>query len=237
MFKEFAIKFYKRLPRSSRDRLHYISHRINSNILLLKLFSFRHQLTCRKLRSLKFVNLRIGESGVYENWISSNYQVTCRNFLDVTRPLNGVSNLKLIIADNVIEHLSLAQGNLMLENLHRSMLPGATLRLSTPNLRELARKYLESDFHALEQLKTDLSQHRVEMHHLPDILRVQFTSFGHEKGYIYDFETLQWCLLKHGFRNIRQVETSKSSVKLLNDVENRNSPSDVWAQLCVEAEK
>jgi len=163
--------------------------------------------------------------------------VSCRNFLDVTKPLVGVKNLEFIIADNVLEHLSLTKGRAMLANLYDSMLPGATLRLSTPNLRELANKYANSDFGALEQLKIDLQQHSVSFEHLPDLLRVQFTSFGHEKGYLYDFETLQAILQQLGFRNVRQFATSHSEISLLVDVENRKSPSDSWAQLCIEAEK
>lgn len=237
MLGPMLIKQYRRLPRNFRDKLHHILHRFNSNVFLLQLCGFRHRLTCKRLRCFEFVNLRIGESGIFENWISTNYQVICANFLDATKPLKGVKNLQFVIADNVIEHLSLTNGNIMLENLYNAMLPGATLRLSTPNLRELASKYLESDFYALEQLKIDLNQHSVAFQYLPDILRVQFTSFGHHKGYLYDFQTLQLLLAKNGFKNIRQVETSKSSLMPLKNAENRKSPSDKWAQLCIEAEK
>ena len=237
MLKEFLLKLYKKIPVSFRNRIHFLIHRINSNTFLLFLLKFRHYSTCRKLRSYEFVNLRVGESRKFHGWISTNYQVSCRNFLDITKPLNGVKNLEFIIADNVIEHLSLTKGKAMLANLYSSMLPGAILRLSTPNLRELANKYLSSDFGALEQLKIDLQQHSVAIEYLPDLLRVQFTSFGHEKGYLYDFETLQTVLMQLGFRNIKQFVTSHSEISLLVDAENRKSPSDSWAQLCIEAEK
>lgn len=89
----------------------------------------------------------------------------------------------------------------------------------------------------MEELKLDLQQHSVAIEHLPDLLRVQFTSSGHEKGYLYDFETLQAILMQVGFRNIRQFATSHSEISVLVDAENRKSPSDSWAQLCIEAEK
>lgn len=232
-----TLKMYKRIPLSCRNRFHLVTHRVNSNRSLLTLLKYRHKLTCRKLRSYGFVRLRVGESAHFNGWISTNYLALCRNFLDVTKPLVGVQNLQFVIADNVIEHLSLTKGRAMLENLYNAMLPAATLRLSTPNLRELANRYVASDFSSLEPLKFDLRQHSVSLEYCPDLLRVQFTSFGHEKGYLYDFETLREILLQIGFRNVRQFETSLSTIPQLVDAENRRSPSDSWAQLCIEAEK
>ena len=89
------------------------------------------------------------------------------------------------------------------------MLTAATLRLSTPNQRELANGYVTSGFSSLEQLKIALQQHSVVVGHLPDLLRVQFTSFGHEKGFVYNFERLQRILLQIGFRNVKRLQTSQ----------------------------
>lgn len=234
---KYILDVYRTIPSSFRSFVHLMIHRFNSNRLLLWFFQFRHFSTCKRLARLEKARIRIGESYSYPGWISTNYQVICYNFLDVTKPLVGVNNLNLIIADNVIEHLSLNQGKLMLTNLYNSMESGGTLRISTPNLRGLVDKYLGAEMKDLIQFKHDLGQHNVTVSLFPDLLRVPFTAFGHDKGYLYDFENLKSILEQIGFEGITQEKTSVSSNTILCNVENRNLPSDQWAQLCVEAVK
>jgi hypothetical protein len=228
---------YKRLPVSWRSQIHLLIHRLNANRFLLWSLQFRHYFTCKRLKKISHLKLRVGESYKYQGWISTNYQVFCWNFLDVTKPLSGLRHLELIIADNVIEHLTLEQGKTMLQNLFDAMSAGAILRLSTPDLRGLVLRYMNGNADDLEQFRVDLQQHNVHITFPPDLLRVPFTAFGHSDGYLYDFDTLKLLLTNIGFVNIRQELTSVSTNPLLSKVENRDLPSDQWAQLCIEAEK
>lgn len=230
-------KLWKKLPLNIRNRVHLVIHRINSLNFLLKLTYFRHLITCIYLACASQSKIRIGESKKFTGWISTNYQVFATHFLDATSKIYFVKDLQYIYADNVIEHLSLDQGQSMLENMFKSLRIGGKIRLATPDLKSISSVYLKKNELMLSQYKNDLKNHNLRIEYFPDLLRTTFNAFGHHKGYIYDFETLHTILVKIGFREVELFRPGLSNDINLQNLENRCSTSDLWSQMCIEATK
>lgn len=230
-------KFWKKLPIGIRNEVHRLSHRLNSSRRLLWLIQKRHSRTVRKIaKNPVGVYLRIGESRPFSGWLSTNFQVLARNFLDATRPF-GKNFCRVIYADNVIEHLSYVDGQRLIANSFAALRPEGVLRITTPDLGEIVKRYLLQNESDLESLSRDMSMHSIRVFAFPDFLRVTFASFGHHKGYIYDFETLSEELQRAGFIEIRKYQPGFSETKFLCNLESRIGESDMWSQMSVEAKK
>jgi len=228
---------WKKLPFGVRSRVHRLLHRFNSSGLFIRLISFRHLLAVREMKSSTFpVYLRIGESRKFSGWISTNYQVIARHFLDATKPY-GSGVCKYVFADNVIEHLDFSAGEKLIECAWDALVPGGILRLTTPDLDSIARKYLTGSQEDVTQFAEDLVEHDLEIRSAPDLLRITFTKFGHEKGFIYDFQTLENLLKAKGFIEIKRFLPGDSADPNLRNLETRVKPSDMWSQMAVEALK
>ena len=228
---------WKLMPIKFRNLTHFVFHRINSSRILLRLFSFRHSLTVRTLRNQnRPINLRIGESRFFSGWLSTNYQVFARHYLDATKDY-GNAFCKYIFADNVIEHLDRDKGHLLLQRAFTALQPGGVIRIATPDLGQIATKYVNRDFVALRDFQKDLSNHQLSIQDFPDLLRVTFTAFGHHKGFIYDRETLDALLEQVGFVRVKHHQPGESDRLELRDLESRTGSSDLWSQMAVEAEK
>ncbi len=231
------LKLWKKLPLELRGYIHLLLHRFNSSKHLIRLFSFRHQLTVRKLSSSKApVHLRIGESRKFEGWTSTNYQILTRHFIDATKSY-GINVCEFIFADNVIEHLEYSDGERLIEQAFKALIPGGVLRLTTPDLETIAERYLTRSQSDLAQFAEDLRDHNVNVFSGPDLLRITFTSFGHHKGFIYDFQTLGDLLSSKGFCDVVKHAPGESRNPSLRGLETRVKPSDMWSQMAVEATK
>jgi predicted SAM-dependent methyltransferase len=228
---------WKILPLGFRNFSHKIFHRLNSLSILIFLFSFRHRLTKKKLlQANSSAWLRVGESRFFEGWISSNYQVLTRNFLDATKPY-GSNTCQYIYADNVIEHLNRQGGKEFLRQSYRALIPGGVLRIATPNLENLVLRYQRQSQEDLHQFASDLASHNLEIQEFSDLLRITFSEFGHHKGIIYDFDSLNKAMSQAGFINIKQYIPGVSEIDSLKNLETRMAKSDIWSQMVVEGTK
>lgn len=230
---------YKSLPLNVRDKVNFLRHRINSNVVLLMLLSpLRHKLTIRHLASFNEpFRLRLGESRKFEGWVSTNYQVFCRHLLDATKPFKIGAGASYIVIDNVIEHLSLTEGTKMLRNIFECLIPGGVVRIATPNLREIVKMYFSPNPDEIANFRNDFHPHGVDVVYPADLLKATFNHFGHQTGYIYDLETLNTKLTEIGFVGIKQYKPGESEIHALKGVESRVGLSDRWGQLCIEASK
>jgi predicted SAM-dependent methyltransferase len=228
---------WKKLPVKYRNAVHLILHRFNSSNFLLKMFHFRHSNTVRKLKKMTNpVNLRLGESRQFEGWVSTNYQVITRHFLDATR-FYGKEVCQYIFADNVIEHIDRNAGAKLFESSFNALKPGGILRLATPDLEEVSKRYLSRLNTDLKDFARDMEPHGLDIQAHPDLLRITFTAFGHDKGFIYDFSTLKSQLEKAGFQYVTKFQPGKSLTPALMDLETRVGKSDLWSQMAIEATK
>ena len=232
-------RLYKKIPLRHRDKLNLIRHRINSNKVLLRIFShYRHKRTVKHLSNSKEpFQLRLGESRKFDGWVSTNYQVFCRNLLDATRPFGVSPGAAYIVIDNVIEHLPLSKGVSMLENIFQCLNPGGVLRIATPDLRGIATMYLNPVDNEIENFRNDFLPHGIKVDYDADLLKATFNHFGHQTGYIYDLDILKSILTDLGFINIQKYLPGESDIPSLKNVESRVGLSDRWGQLCLEATK
>lgn len=230
-------RIWKRFPIKFRNSCHFVLHKVNTSQVLLSIFQFRQIFIRRKIQaSNKEVWLRVGESRLFPYWLSTNYQVFTKNFLDVTKVF-GTQNCKYIYADNVIEHLNKGDAQKFLSNCFEALVSGGSIRVATPNLSSIAVRYIIGSRNDVEQMDLDLKQHNLDITEPSDLLRVTFTAWGHHKGVIYDFDYLKKLLEKSGFGNIKQYKPGDSENSDLRNLESRTCPSDLWSQMAVEATK
>ena len=232
-------RIYNKLPSRMQLFIHLLIVRIDTNRILLFMFGYiRHKSTVRRLnRSSESILLRLGESEKSSGWVCTNYETLAANFLDARRPYKTILGVKYIVADNVIEHLNLRDGYLMLENAFSALLPGGKIRLATPDLRNIAEAYLKENQASIEQFKENFGPHGIRINSFADLFHATFHYFGHEHGYIYDFAALEEVLDAIGFVEIKQYLSGESDVPELRNIEKRMKSSDMWGQLCVEARK
>ena len=232
-------KIYNRSPLVVQKLIHFLKVKINANrIGLLVLANLRQRNTLRSLnRHESPILLRLGESEKSLGWVCSNYENLARNFIDARKPFSVKPGIRLIYADNVIEHLNLQQGYSMLENAFSALIPGGSIRLATPDLRNIALAYLEGKQESIDQFKENFSPHGIQVNYFSDLFHATFHYFGHQYGYIYDLETLDTILREIGFTEITQYQSGQSDVAEFKNIEKRMKSSDMWGQLCVEARK
>jgi predicted SAM-dependent methyltransferase len=230
-------RLWKKLPIDFRNYAHKKIHRFNSSPVLLHIFFVRHYITVRKIRnSISPVWLRIGESRTFSGWVSTNYQVITRNFLDATK-FYGSECCEVIFADNVIEHLDKRSGELLVKNAYNSLISGGILRITTPDLESIVNKYLEGSADEVKQLASDLEEHNLDIQRPSDLLRITFSAFGHHKGIIYDFNSMNELLESVGFSGVKKYTPGVSSKSNLHNLESRVGKSDMWSQMAIEATK
>ena len=228
---------WKKLPIRFRNYIHKKIHRFNSSSILLYLFFIRHYLTAYKIKnSVLPVRLRIGESRTFSGWLSTNYQVITKNFLDATK-FYGSECCEVIFADNVIEHLDRRSGELLVKNAYDALISGGILRITTPDLQSIVSKYLEGSADEVKQLAFDLKDHNLDIQRPSDLLRITFSAFGHHKGIIYDFNSLNELLESVGFFGAQKYPPGLSSTPNLCNLETRVGKSDVWSQMAIEVMK
>jgi predicted SAM-dependent methyltransferase len=137
----------------------------------------------------------------------------------------------------VIEHLTFENGKKMLSNIYDALEIGGKTRITTPDLESICKVYLQADLNYLKDYANDLENHNLKIDYFPDLLKTTFNSFGHHKGYIYDYNLLSSILQEIGFQNIEKFQPGISNDKTLRNLEHRNSKSDMWSQLSIEATK
>ena len=230
---------YKKLPFSFRTGIHRAWDFFNENRVLHFIVGYsRHEMTVWRIRRMRAPKrLMVGESYSRPGWFVTNYRVFCRNYLDATKPFTREESIEFIYADNVIEHLNQVSGKNFIENCYSSLIQGGRIRLATPNCEEIVRAYINQDFEKASQMNLDFESHGMSLLDPIDMLHVTFAAFGHHKGRIYDPRTLGLLLHEAGFKKIDFFKPGESNTPELMNLEYRTKPSDMWGQMCIEAQK
>lgn len=167
-------------------------------------------------------------------WISTDVHWRGDCYLDVTRmwPVPDDS-VEYIYADNVVEHLTLAQNRFLLAEAFRALKPGGRVRLVTPDVGALVELYLAGP-EAAQALREELIDEGYAIHHQVDVLRFAFQDDGHHEGYLWDEESLASELTRAGLVDISIHEAGLSGDPALVGLEVRvGSPV---AGICVIVE-
>jgi predicted SAM-dependent methyltransferase len=135
--------------------------------------------------------------------------------LDLRFPLPmATESVDFIFSEHFIEHLSKQAAEALLQESRRVLAVGGVIRLSTPDLRHIARKYLDGD--VAEWQDADA----LWFPPTPcDMLNEMMHNWGHQ--YIYDRDMLWQLLTDCGFRNIQDVRWRESEYPELRNLETR----------------
>lgn len=168
--------------------------------------------------------LQIG-AGPYPlpDWLNTDLHPTSKAviFLDATRPFPfDDETFNYAANEHLIEHVSYEAGLLMLRECYRILKPGGRIRVATPNLEKLVGLYAphQNDFQRRYTMYT-LNKYfpclgRDSRCH---VVNNFFYSWGHQ--FIYDQDTLQWCLEKAGFTDVSAHQPGESEDENLRGIE------------------
>lgn len=130
------------------------------------------------------------------------------------------ASFDFIFSEHMIEHIPFAAGQKMLRECHRILKPGSKVRISTPNLRNIASLLQEPD----NPTKQDYVQAASEKYipentrRLPGFVVNNFYwDFGHH--FVYDPDTLAFALESAGFKQVERVTTGQSTSPALCGLE------------------
>jgi len=188
------------------------------------------RLTVNRFTTAKNISLNIGCGPFgHDGWINvdlmnlKNVSFTYDSRKHLPFKENTVNRIRV---EHFFEHLDKKfEVPFFLEECKRIMKPGAVLRIAVPDVEMFITAYCRND----EKLWKGLG-YNIEV--LPDGFDTRIAILNHifrqdgEHKYAYDFEGLNYLLLKHGFKNItRQKYRESLDDKLIDDQENHSNHS------------
>lgn len=182
------------------------------------------------------IKLELGGTGRRPGWVITNVNPRARYWMDATTtwPFEDES-CAVVYADNMIEHVPLAAGRAVLAEAYRCLQPGGVIRLVTPDIRKHVDLYLKGEAAVDSDLADVYRSIGIPVEHPLDLLRITIGFFGHNDGYIYDFETLATELQRAGFRSVTECAMGDSDVPALRGIDSRMNEGS--GQMAVEAVK
>jgi predicted SAM-dependent methyltransferase len=169
-------------------------------------------------------------------WLNSDL-VSGDVYIDVARPLPlPDASFSYVFMEHLIEHVSERAGLQLLQEVHRVLRPGGTLRVTTPDLKKIIALYEDrNEAMTLADYSRFLDEMTGRRHEracqvFNDFMRL----WGHR--YVYDEEDLSVKLVATGFRSIERHEPGDSDHVLLRGLEHHGPAweNDVEA-MCLEA--
>ena len=178
--------------------------------------------------------LEIGGLTPRDGWVITNVNAVTRNYLDATRrwPIEDGA-LCRVYADNVIEHIPLEGGRIMLAEAYRCLQPGGVIRIVTPNVRAHVEEYLSGAPSVSTPLAGLYRGLGLTVEHPVDLVRIPIGAFGHHTGYVYDLESLTAELHRAGFHDVQARPLNQSPHTDLAAIDQRTAEDGV--QMAVEA--
>jgi predicted SAM-dependent methyltransferase len=162
-----------------------------------------------------------------DDWINADFFTFRGNnkpdwMLDLRFPLNCDDNVwDGVFTEHTLEHLYPDQAQKLLQELYRTMKPGAWIRLTVPDLKKYVAYYTGDKVNEHFNLRGTGCE----------AIRSLTQNYFHIS--LYDNLLLENCLKKSGFVNIREVNFMEGvDISLLKDKEER-----AWETLYMEAQK
>lgn len=180
----------------------------------------RRQVVRRYLASTPESKLHIGAGPVHiDGWLNTDL-IAGDIYLDLTRPLPFAdATFAFAFGEHVIEHLSDRTAQALMGELRRTLRPGGTLRLTTPDLHKVIALYEDrnpvlsrADYARYLDRQTG-RPHERGCQVLNDYMRL----WGHR--WIYDEEDLRARLIQAGFSHVVRREAGESEHPPLRGLE------------------
>lgn len=132
---------------------------------------------------------------------------------DLRKPLPvGPNTIRFIYSEHFIEHISRLEALRLLKNCKTALTRGGVIRISTPNLRYIAKEYLNGNLiempHGSWKPKTPCAMLNEAMH-----------LWGHQ--FVYDEAELILLLEEAGFSQVRRMSWGQSEHVELRGLETR----------------
>jgi predicted SAM-dependent methyltransferase len=171
----------------------------------------------------RWLHIGCGEHAI-EGWLNTDLvpRIPDAVFMDARSRFPFPNEcFELVFSEHLIEHLTYQQGEGMLREVFRTLVPGGLLRVATPDLRFLFELYSSDE--------SELSDRYVEwaLRHsnLPDpgvhreviVINHFFRAWNH--AFIYDFETLSALARRIGFGEVRRCAVGSSDSPGLQKLE------------------
>lgn len=160
------------------------------------------------------------------DWLNADYSPRFHEviYMDATKPFPFPDNsVDYIFAEHMIEHVTYTDGQKMLKECHRVLKPSGRIRVSTPNLNNIAllmsRPVTAECANYIRQVSAKYIP--LNKRHLPGfVVNNFFWDFWH--WFVYDPDTLSQALEEAGFLPERQLISGVSTVPKLCELEHHH---------------
>ena len=171
-----------------------------------------------------------------DGWINTDVQWRADAYLDATKPWPvPAGSVDFVYADNVIEHVTLAQAREVFRHSFAALAPGGVFRLATPDVEAVARQYLENG----ELAQAGMARNRElgrDFVHPVQLIREVFVGAKHYLGFCYDLASISAEMAAAGF-TVERVPAGESRDPELAGLEVRMHPAEQATALIVEGRK
>lgn len=206
-----------------------VEFRAIRNRLNYKFNPFKRMLI-RKIAAAESISLNIGCGPFGEDgWVNidlmklKNVSFTHDSRRHLPFKTGSVDRIRV---EQFFEHLDKSfEAPFFLEECKRVMKTGAVLRISVPDIEMFISAYYKNDKNGWKDLGYDIDK-------LPEGFDTRIAILNHifrqdgEHKYAYDFEAVNYLLVKHGFKNItRQPYRVSLDEQLTEDQENHSNHS------------
>ena len=174
--------------------------------------------------------MQLGSGRFYiEGWLNTDFLAKPPRFiyLNVTRTFPFPSNtFERIFSEQMIEHVSLTDGENMLAECFRVLKPGGRIRLETPDLFKMANLYAIREKSEAQGFIEWAHRLFGDKKYPPTIcfaINNAMRNYGHL--FLYDQEMLQLALARVGFCNIKQYARNQTEDPEFQNISQRKPDS------------
>jgi len=172
------------------------------------------------------INIGCGKANL-QSWINLDIEKGADIVLDLNQGLPFKDNsVQYLYSEHLLEHFSFREGQVLLKDCFRILSEGGIIRIATPDLDHIIKKY-SSDWKNQDWL---LSPEYSFIKTKGNMLNVVFSWWGHK--FLYNEEDLRIQLEDAGFTNLVRTDFGSSRFSDLCNLETRND-----SKLIIEAEK
>jgi len=167
--------------------------------------------------------LHLGSGSIrLEGWLNIDIDATQADLkLDLRNPLPCADNsVRFVFSEHFIEHITRPEAVRLLRECWRVLVPGGTLRLSTPSLQWIVAKYLERNLAEWGDLWRPATPCQ--------LMNEGLRSWGHQ--FVYDADELRDVLAEAGFATVEWVGWRQSRHPELNNLEQRPYHQELIAE-------
>ena len=166
--------------------------------------------------------LQLGAGGnILQGWLNTDYQpmTSAVHQLDASTRFPFEDNtFDYVYSEHMIEHLSFAQGQVMLSETYRVLKPGGRFRLTCPDFEFLIRMYKEPSGMSSSYVNWATGDIKWAPYADPIfVINNYVRDWGHQ--FIYDKYVMMNCLQAAGFADITEHHLLESNDENLKNLE------------------